>query len=187
MLVPLSALWLPMVLAAVAVFIASSLIHMVIGWHNSDYRKLPGEDEILDAMRKAGVSQGDYLFPCAEDPRDNPKSPEILEKWKRGPAGHMTVMPAGGPSMGRNLSLWFIYCLVIGLFAGYVGAATLAPGTEYLRVFQVVGTAAFLGYAGGAWQAAIWWGKAPTAALKDMLDGLLYGLLTAGVFGWLWP
>ncbi len=187
MLVPLTALSLPIVLSAVAVFIASSLIHMVIGWHNSDYRKMPGEDDVLDAMRKAGVGPGDYIFPCAENPADNMRSEEVIEKWKTGPAGKMTLMPSGPPNMGRNLALWLVYSLVIGVLAGYVAAATLEPGAEYLKVFQVVGTVAFLAYAGSVWQAVIWWGRGPGAAFKDILDGLVYGLLTAGVFGWLWP
>ena len=36
-MVGLAALWLPILLSAVIVFVASSLIHMVSGWHKSDY------------------------------------------------------------------------------------------------------------------------------------------------------
>jgi hypothetical protein len=185
-MVALSALWLPVVLSAVAVFIASSLIHMVIGWHNSDYGKLPNEDAIRDAMRDGNVEPGDYYFPRADDLKDN-MSEAMQAKFAAGPSGKMTVFPKGPVNMGKNLLHWFFYCVVIGLFAGYVGSATLAAGTDYLNVFQVVGTAAILGYAGGAWQAVIWAGRKPMSALKDLADGVIYGLLTAGVFGWLWP
>ena len=35
--------------------------------------------------------------------------------------------------------------------------------------------------------AAIWMGKPWSVAWKEVFDGLLYGLVTAGAFGWLWP
>jgi len=186
-MVSLAALWLPILLAAVAVFIASSVVHMVIGWHKNDYGKLPNQDSIVDAIRSSGATTGEYLFPCADDPADNMKSPEILEAWARGPAGIVRVFKPGPVNMGKNLIHWFFYCVVVSLLAGYVGAATLGPGTAYAGVFQVVGTAAFLAYAGATWQNVIWAGARPASAFKSILDGLLYGLVTAGVFGWLWP
>ena len=63
----------------------------------------------------------------------------------------------------------------------------LPIGTSYLRVFQIVGTTAFLGYAGALVQQSIWYGRSWSMTIRTMLDGLLYALLTAGVFGWLWP
>lgn len=185
-MVSLTALWLPIVLSAVVVFIASSVIHMVIGWHNSDYAKLPDEDGIRDAMRTAGLGVGSYFFPCADNPRDN-GSPEIQKKFAEGPSGRLTIFPKGPINMGKQLVHWFFYCIVVGLFAGYMGSATLAPGTHYLAVFQVVGTAAFLAYSGSVWQEVIWMGARPLSAAKSIIDGLIYGMLTAGVFGWLWP
>jgi hypothetical protein len=170
----------------VVVFIASSLIHMVIGWHNNDFGKLPNEDAVRDAMRAAQVAPGEYFFPCADNPKDN-MSAEMQAKFAEGPSGKMTVFPTGPMNMGMKMTHWFFYCVIVGLFAGYVGSATLAAGTHYLHVFQVVGTAAFLAYAGGTWQDVIWWGMKPSVAIKHMADGLIYGLLTAGVFGWLWP
>lgn len=186
-MVSLAALWLPIVLSAVVVFVASSLIHMVIGWHNSDYTKLPAENDVVEALRAAGVGPGEYIFPCADNPADNMKSPEIQEKWAKGPAGKLTVFASGPMNMGKRLTHWFFYSVVVSLFAGYMGSATLAAGTDYLHVFQVVGTAAFLGYSGSIWQEVIWMGARPSSALKSIIDGLIYGLLTAGVFGWLWP
>jgi len=34
---------------------------------------------------------------------------------------------------------------------------------------------------------AIWKGQPWSVTLKEIFDGLVYGLLTAGTFGWLWP
>lgn len=187
MFVSLPALWLPILLSAVAVFIASSAIHMLIGWHDGDFAKLPDEEAVVDALRESGAGAGQYIFPRADDPADNMRSPGIREKWEKGPAGTITIFPAGQLNMGKRLVHWFFYCVVISLFAAYMGTATLGPVTRYLSVFQVVGTAAFLGYAGALWQDVIWLGAKPSRAIKSIVDGLAYGLLTAGVFGWLWP
>ena len=37
-MVSLADLWLPILLSAVLVFVASSLIHMVLGWHRHDFK-----------------------------------------------------------------------------------------------------------------------------------------------------
>jgi hypothetical protein len=54
-------------------------------------------------------------------------------------------------------------------------------------VFRLVGTAAFMGYSLALLQHSIWYKRNWGTTLKSVFDGLLYGLLTAGVFGWLWP
>jgi hypothetical protein len=48
-------------------------------------------------------------------------------------------------------------------------------------------TTAFLAYSMAHWSDVVWYKRSPTTALKQTLDGLIYGLLTGGVFGWLWP
>jgi hypothetical protein len=184
--VSLVALWLPILLSAVIVFIASSIVHMVLPWHRKDFARLPNEEEVLAALRKAGVGRGDYVFPCAESMKTM-RSPEMHEKFKAGPVGFMTVRPSGTPAMGKNLSMWFVYCILVGIFAAYLAGRTLTPGTEYRPVFRVAGTAAFLGYAVSQWQESIWKGVAWGTTFRFTVDGLLYGLLTGGVFGWLWP
>jgi hypothetical protein len=186
MMVPITALWLPIVLSAVIVFVASSLIHMVLPLHKSDYRKLPAEDRVLDALRTAAVTPGrTYYFPYAT--HKEMKSPEAVERFKRGPVGLLTVIPSGPPAMGKYLVQWFIYCLVVGVFAAYVTGRTRSPGTQYLEVFRVAGTTAFLGYAAAQVQDSIWKGQSWSVTVKHVFDGLVYGLLTAGTFGWLWP
>jgi len=183
-MVPVMSLWLPIVLSAVIVFVASSIIHMVLPIHRKDYRRLPDEDGVMEALRKFGVSPGDYLFPCPSD-RAQMKDPAFREKWKKGPAGTMTVM--GAPEMGKNLTLWFLYCIVIGIFAAYVAGRALPSGARYLAVFRFAGVTAFSGYALALWQNTIWYKRAWTTTAKSTIDGLIYGLLTAGTFGWLWP
>jgi hypothetical protein len=185
-MVSLTALWLPIVLSAVAVFIASSIFHMVLPLHRKDYGKLPNEDKLLEAMRNEGVSPGNYAFPCPADPKDM-HSPEMIEKYKRGPVGMVNVLPTGSPAMGKYLVQWFIFCLVIGVFAAYLTGRTTAPGADYLAVFRVAGTTAFLGYAVSDAVNSIWRGQWWSTTFRHMFDGLVYALLTGGIFGWLWP
>jgi len=185
-MVYLTASWLPIVLSAVFVFIVSSIIHMVLPYHRSDYKKLPNEESLLDALRKEGVSPGAYIFPCPANPKDM-GSPEMLEKYKRGPVGLMTVLPNRSPMMPKHLAQWFVYCLVVGIFSAYLAGRTLGGGADYLAVFRVVGTAAILGYAVGNLADSIWKGQSWSTTLKHVFDGVVYALVTAGVFGWLWP
>ena len=185
-MVPVTALWLPILLSAVIVFVASSIIHMVLPFHKSDYRKLPEEDRVLDTLRAAGVTPGrTYHFPYCT--HKEMKSPEVVERFKRGPVGLLTVIPSGPPAMGKYLGQWFLYCVLIGVFVAYLTGRTLSPSTQYLEVFRVAGTTAFLGYAVAQIQDSIWKGESWSVTLKHVFDGLIYGLLTAGAFGSLWP
>ncbi len=182
----LSTLWLPILLSAVVVFVVSSLIHMVLPWHRSDYPRVPNEDQILSALRPYPIPPGDYMMPRAMGMAEM-RSDEFLEKLRNGPVMVMTVLPNRVPSMARSLVLWFVYSAVVSLFAGYIASRALAPGADYLSVFRFVGATAFIGYALGLWQMSIWYNRAWSLTIKATIDGLLYGLLTAGVFGWLWP
>ena len=183
---PLAALWLPILLSAVLVFVVSSLIHMMTPWHKSDYPKVPNEDRVMDTIRGLGIPPGDYMMPRPTT-REEMGSPAFQEKFKRGPVMVFTVMPNAMPSMGRNLALWFVYSAAVGLFAAYVAGRALPPGTSYLRVFQLAGATAFIGYAVALWQMSIWYSRAWIHTIKATVDGLIYALLTAGTFGWLWP
>jgi nucleoside recognition membrane protein YjiH len=185
-MVPIHALWLPILLSAVIVFVASSIIHMVLPIHKSDYRKLPDETKVLDTLRETGITPGrEYRFPYCT--AKEMKSPENVEKFKRGPVGLLVVMPSGVMSMGKFLGQWFIYCVVVSIFAAYLTGRTRAPGTEYLEIFRVAGCTAFIGYSLAQAQDSIWRGVTWGVTLKHMLDGLIFGLLTGGTFGWLWP
>jgi len=184
-MVPLAELWLPILLSAVIVFVASSILHMVLPYHRSDYHPLPDEDNVLAALRAAGLKQGLYNFPFCT--HQTMKSPAIQEKFKQGPVGFLTLFPSGPPNMSKFLGLWFAYCLVIGFFVAYLTAHTVAPGASYPAVFRVVGASAFFAYGLGNLSNAIWKGQPWGMTLKEAFDGLIYSLLTAGTFGWLWP
>jgi hypothetical protein len=184
-MVALTALLLPILLSAVIVFVASSLIHMVLQYHRGDYQQLPEEDKLLAALRPAGLKPGLYIFPFGAHKDMN--SPAMQEKYKQGPVGMMTVSPSAPPAMPKFLGLWFAYCLLIGLFVAYLTGHTVASGAHYLVVFRVAGTAAFMAYGLGPLVNGIWKGQPWSMVLKESFDGLVYALLTAGTFGWLWP
>ncbi len=186
-MVPLLSLWLPILLGAVLVFVVSSIIHMLLGYHWNDYQQVPKQDQVQAALRPFAIPPGDYMLPKPATPKEM-KTPEFQEKAKQGPMLAMTVFPSGQMSMmGKQLVQWFIYCAVVGLFAGYVASRTLGPGTEYLQVFRVTGTVAFTGYGLALLQGSIWYGRRWSTTLKAVGDALVYGLVTGGAFGWLWP
>ena len=184
-MVSLIVLWLPILLSAVIVFVASSIIHMVLPYHRSEYHQLPDEDKLLAALRATSLKRGFYTFPYCT--HKDMKSPATLEKFKQGPVGTVTVYPSGPPAMGKFLGLWFAYCLIIGVFVAYLAGHNVALGAHYPVVFRVVGTAAFLAYGLGTLSNGIWKGLPWSMVLKESFDGLIFALLTAGTFGWLWP
>ena len=181
--VPLSDLWIPIAFAAVVVFVASSIMHMVLKYHRSDYRQLQNEAELVGVLGKAKPAPGTYHFPYCAEMKDM-KSPEMQEKLK-GPVGLLVM--TGAPNMGKLLGLWFVYCLLVSLFCAYLAGRTLTAGADYLIVFRVVGTAAFMAYGLSQMVDSIWKGQIWSNTFKHIVDGLVYALLTAGVFGWLWP
>jgi hypothetical protein len=185
-MVPILSLWLPILLSAVIVFIVSSLFHMVLGHHANDYRKLPNEDATAETLRKLNLPPGQYSYPRAESTKDM-KSPEFQEKVKKGPGLMLTIWPGGSISMGTSLLQWFAYLLVVGVFAAYVAGRALGPGTHYLAVFRFAGVTAFTCHVLAGWQESIWFKRSWSMTLKNTFDGLIYALLTAGTFGWLWP
>jgi hypothetical protein len=64
-MVPISALWLPILLSAAIVFAASCIIHMVLPYHRGDFRGVPKEDEVMEALRRFNIPPGDYMMPHA--------------------------------------------------------------------------------------------------------------------------
>ncbi|MBV8403646.1 MAG: hypothetical protein JO203_05600 [Gammaproteobacteria bacterium] len=185
-MVTIASLWLPILLSAVIVFVVSSVIHMGPFWHRGDFPKMPREAEVLDALRPFAIPPGDYFIPRPAGGQEM-RSPEFKEKMNRGPVAVLTVMPNGPMSIQRSLVQWFVFLIVVSIFCAYIAGRTLAVGTDYLRVFQIVGATAFIGYALALSELSIWYRRSWGLTLKGALDGLIYGALTAGTFGWLWP
>ena len=182
----LSALWLPILLSSVFVFLASSIIHMALPWHKGDYLKLPDEDKVMDALRPLAMPPGDYMVPRPEGTEDM-KSPEFAEKLKKGPVMILTVMENCGMQMGKSLAQWFVYLVAVSVFSAYISSRALPVGAAYRQVFRFAGATSFLGYAVALWQMSIWYHRSWATTIKATIDGLIYAGLTAGTLGWLWP
>jgi hypothetical protein len=185
-MVTLGSLLLPILLSAVFVFVASSVIHMVLKYHASDYSRLPNEDAVRAALRAANAPPAQYIIPHASSMQEA-QTPEMKQKFVEGPVGVLNLRQPRVPTMGAPLGQWFVFTLLVSVFVAYAAAHALPAGTPYLQVFRVVGTITWLAYAAGQIPAAIWMGKPWSVAWKDVLDGLVYALVTAGTFGWLWP
>ena len=179
-------LWLPVLLSAVFVFVASSLLNMVLRfWHAPDYRAFSNEDEVGAAIRKGSPVPGMYVLPyCAPDAM---KKPEMQEKFRLGPVGTFALRRSGTMNIGASLVQWFVFCVLVAFFCALLGVHTLPAGAPHGHVFHLVGLAALMGYAFGPIPNEIWWGHPWTIAVKHVVDGVIYALVTAATFAWLWP
>ena len=185
-MVTLMQLWAPIVLSAVRVFVASSVIHMVLQFHKPEYKGFANEDEVRAAMARQPLPPGKYVVPYCDDHK-RMGEPEMLRKFQEGPVGIMLVRPPGLMNMGKLLGSWFLFALVVAFVVAYVASHTLPAGTSYLEVFRVVGAITFLAYTAGSVIDGIWMGKQWSAVLRDAIDGLVYACVSGGAFGWLWP
>jgi hypothetical protein len=185
-MIDLISLWLPILLSAVFVFVVSSIIHMFLRYHNSDFKKIPSEDEVMESLRKFEIPPGDYVFPYCGSSEAH-KSEEYKEKTNKGPVGFATFLPRGPMKMGGSLVMWFLYSVLISFLAAYVTSRAVGLDAHYLSVFRFAGTFAFAGYSLALLQNSIWYKRNWCATIKSMFDGLIYALVTAGTFGWLWP
>jgi hypothetical protein len=184
-MVPLTALWAPILLSGVLVFLASFVVHMVLPFHRKDYGRVPSEDAVMDDLRKFSIPPGDYFVPCAGGPSEM-RSPEYKAKLEKGPLLLMTVLPHDAYAMGKRLVQWFLYTLVVGALAGHV-AAVLGRDADRRYVFHVAALVAFAGYALALWQNSIWYSRKWSTTVKSTIDGLVYAVITGLVFQWLWP
>jgi hypothetical protein len=185
-MISVTALLFPALISAVLVFLVSSLIHMLTPWHAGDFSRLPNEEGVLAALRPFSITPGTYVAPRPSSMKEM-GTPEVQAKLKLGPSVMMRVMRSGQTGMGRQLALWFVYSFVVALFAGFITSKALQPGTNYIVVFKSVAAIAFAAYAMGLWQESIWYQRPWSVTLKSTIDGVVYGCLTAGAFGWLWP
>lgn len=184
-MVGIGALWMPIVVSALLVFVASFVAWVVLPHHKSDWKKLPDEEAVRKALAR-DIPPGQYVVPYAADSKAM-QSEDYRRKCEEGPAGILTMRRPGSPSLGKPLALSFLYYILVAVAVAYVTGRALPPGARYLEVFRIAGTTAMMAYAGALATDAIWFGRPWSATLKETADGIVYGLLTAGAFGWLWP
>lgn len=180
-------LWLPILLSAVVVFVISSLIHMVVKWHASDYRGFSNEEAVRDAIRAGNPAPGRYVIPVCRDMKDMASEAQ-QQKYRDGPVGQVVLMPNGVPNIGKSLGLWFLFSLAIAVIAALL--ATQIWGLDPARdraAAKLVGAVSFLAYGFGTITETIWGGRPISSSVKYLLDSALYSVGSAFVFYWLWP
>jgi len=169
---------------------------MLTPWHKGDFKKVPEEDKLREGLQALNIPPGDYMVPMPSN-RKEAASPEFREKRQKGPVLMMTVVPSGKMSMWKNLVQWFVYLVVVGIFAAYIAsralctACTTSAGpctaSTFLQVVRFAGATAFIGYSIALWQRSIWFRQSWITTIKENVDGLIYGIVTGLIFGWLWP
>jgi hypothetical protein len=187
------ALWLPIVVSAVAVWVLSAVFWMLINHHDGDYAALPkdGEIDLVTKLRSLGVQPRVYLFPHVANCNDDKKVQQ--QKFVEGPCGTLTVFPKpDGAQMGRNMVLSVLLYLAVSIVMAYLGSLALPVHAKenapsFAKVFQFMGTAGVLGYAFAHVPGAVWFGATKRAIVLNILDGVVYGLAAGAVFAWLWP
>ena len=183
----LLALWLPILLSAVVVFVISSLVHMVLKWHSNDYQTLPNEDAIRTAIRAGNPAPGRYVMPHCKDMKDM-AGEAMKQKYTEGPVGHLTLLPNGMPNMGKYLGMWFLWSLVISVVVAYL--ATKVYGLDHFQArsaAKFVGAVTFIAHGFGTITESIWTGRPWSQSVKYLLDAAFYAVGSAAVFLWLWP
>lgn len=182
----IASLWLPILVAAIAVFVASSLVHMVFRWHQSDHRRVANEDAVMAALRDGGIARGQYILPWCEGMKAA-QDEAMQAKYRAGPIAVITVFKPGMPQMGGMLLKWFVFNLVVALICAVAIVHLFGAGVGAPYAAHLAGVLTFMAYGAGSAQQAIWMGKPWSTVAKDLLDALIYAAVTAAAFYFLWP
>ncbi|MEX2283010.1 MAG: hypothetical protein WEE89_11055 [Gemmatimonadota bacterium] len=181
-MVSLNQLWLPILVSTMLIFMASAVMWMVMPHHRNDWQSMPNGERVQEMMK--GVAPGQYIYPGIMKPEER-KDQEAQKRYQAGIG--FVIVREPRIEMGKQMAVSALHTLVISALVAYLVASTVPQGSPYLTVFRVAATAAILGYAGAIPANAIWWGNTWSSTMKNIADGVVYGLLTAGVFAWLWP
>lgn len=178
-------LWLPILLSAVAVWIASAVIWMVMPHHRNDFKKLPDEDALIRALKGLGIPPATYSFPHCGKHSDS-RDPEFMRKWKEGPAGMLTIMKCDG-GMAKSMILTFLVQLIASFLLAYLSTTALDRGIPFIHVFRFFATAGMLTWCFASLPNQIWFGANRSAIVACIIDGIAYAAITGVIFAAFWP
>jgi hypothetical protein len=179
-------LWMPILLGGVLAWIASAAIHMALKYHNSDYRSLSNEDEVAASLRNGAPGPGLHSIPFCADMKQL-GDPAMQEKFTKGPVAFVTIFPNGMPAMGKLIGQQMLYFLVGCVLIAWCATLGLDAGADFRRVFGFVAPVGFLAFGWAVVPFSIWYGHPWSTTAKYLLDALIYGLVVAASFAWLWP
>lgn len=187
-MVALTELWLPILLSGVAVWFAAALAWMALPHHKGDFKQLPNEDSVMGAIRNLSIAPGMYFFPHMRDCNKAKMDPVAKAKFEQGPHGMLQIWPPDAfGKMGRNMILSFIFYIIVGVFIAYLASMAMGRNTEPMQVFRFVGTAGVMAYTLAGIPNQIWFGTPTRNIIACLIDGIAFGLITGGIFAWLWP
>ena len=178
-------LWLPILLSAAAVWVISIMASVALPHHKQDWIGLPDENGLMDYIRRSGIKPGNYLFPDFRT-REAMKSEKVEKALKEGPVGHLSVWQTP-LTMGGKMVATFIVYLVVSTLIGYLTRVALPGAAPFAKVFQVAATAGILAYCFSFIRNAVWFGSYKRTIVANVIDGIVYGLITGAIFAWRWP
>lgn len=185
MLTLLLPLWLPIVLSAVVVWIASLIASTALPHHKKDFVALPDEDGFAGDMRRRGIPPGNYLFPDFRG-REAMKSAKVAKALNEGPVGHLIVWKTPLTMGDKMLGTLLVHLVVCTLIA-YLTRVAIPGPAPFLKVFQVATTAGILAHCFSFIPAALWWGSYKRTIVANVVDGVVFGVMIGAIFGWRWP
>lgn len=181
----LIALWLPILLSAVVVFVISCIVHMVLKWHNSDYNGFANEGDIRAAINAGKPAPGRYVIPFCKEMSDM-KGEAMQQKYREGPIGHIVLGPVGAPQIGKFMGQWFVWTLVVSTIAAYLAARVCGFGHPHAAA-KLAGAIVFVAMGFGTVTESIWSMRPWSSSAKFLIDAALYGLGAGLVFLYFWP
>jgi hypothetical protein len=182
MATPLASLWLPIILSGVALFFASWAAWMLLPHHKGEWNGLPDEEGVMAALRKFNIPPGQYNFPHACS-HGEMNSDDFKRRKEAGPCGFLTVF-GRWPNMGLNMLCTVLFFIIANFVIGYLAGSEIPPGKNFMHIFRFVGTAGILTYGTANILNGIWFGR---KMIADIVDGIVYGLITGLIFAALWP
>ena len=183
---PFGSLWIPVVVSAVVVFVISSILHMALKYHRADYKALPNEDAVREALGKGSLAPGLYQIPYCPSSKEM-QDPAHQAKYVQGPVAIVTVIPNGVPALPKYLGMWFLFSFFVSFTAAYIARHTLSYGANGMLVTQITGAVAFTGYGLTNILDSIWKGQPWSNTLRSVIDGVIYAVATGATFCLLWP
>ena len=186
MSVSVSELWLAILLAGLLCWIASALIHMLIKYHNADYKGLTNEEAVSAALAEKDPIPALYTLPYCIDMKAMGEE-HIQKKFNDGPVAMITIMPNGMPPMGKLLTQQILFFIFGSFLIGYLATLSISTNADFMMVFRQVFVAAYLTYGRAQIPYSIWMGQPWSNCIRYMLDALIYAAVTASTFAFLWP
>ncbi len=182
----LSELWIPILVSGGMCFVWATLAWVILPYHQTEWKRLPTEHDVLEALRKNIPPPGLYSFPFARG-TDRTRA-DIRAALEKGPVGYVAITTAGRVDMSRMVVQSIIYYLLVSTLVAYVAwNAGLKLGAPYLSVFRMVGIVTTMAYVLGSVPESIWFGRPWKSWAIQLGDGVGFGVVTAATFAWLWP